>query len=113
MESQQPQPDSMTVRVTSDTHSEVVTQVRTGSVSDCDHNKCFVVSPSDNEKKEETQRQAWFENAIKKKLKIPNSYVQVAPLIIRWDSGIDEYSKGHDHEVSDRSAVRLLFNFIY
>lgn len=59
-----------------------------------------VVSPGDEEKKEETQRQAWFENAVKKQLNIPNSYVQVAPLIIRWDPKIDEHSDGHTEEVS-------------
>jgi hypothetical protein len=61
----------------------------------------IVKAPQQNDKyEEETQRQACFENAIKKELKIPNSYVQVAPLIIRWDPEIDDHYAGHTAEVS-------------
>lgn len=70
------------------------------------HGETCGVAPDDDEKKEETQRQAWFENAIKKELNIPNSYLQIAPLIIRWDPAIDEYADGHTKEVSC-SSLRL------
>lgn len=99
MTTQQPQPDKMTLRVIADTHSEVTAQLEPGSAPELSQNKRFIVSASDSDKKEETQKQAWFENAIKKKLKIPNSYVQVAVLIIKWDPELDNYSKGHEKEV--------------
>ncbi|KAJ4370824.1 hypothetical protein N0V86_008517 [Didymella sp. IMI 355093] len=56
---QQPQLDGMTLRVTADTHSEVVAQIANGPAPKVGQNEPFVVSSSDNEKKQETQRQAW------------------------------------------------------
>ena len=49
--------------------------------------------------KEETERQAWFQNEANDRLDIPNGYLKVNVLIIRWHEDIDEF-EGHDKEVS-------------
>jgi hypothetical protein len=62
-----------------------------------------VVAPdSDNEREMGTQRQTWFENAVKRKLSIPSDYVDVSVLIVRWHPDMDDHRSGHDHEVSER-----------
>lgn len=51
------------------------------------------------ELKREPERQALFRNAANKALHLPNGYLKVAVLIIRWDETIDDF-KGHTKEVS-------------
>lgn len=97
MGTQQPHHDTVPFTATGEAHLGVLTGAEL-SPTLCRDESC-AISPTDEEKKEETQRQAWFENAVKKKLNIPNSYVQVAPLIIRWASEIDDHDKGHTIEV--------------
>lgn len=55
----------------------------------------------------ESQRQAWFENAVKKKLEVPNNYEQVAVLIMRWHPDVDDHGVKHDVEVSCETLVQL------
>jgi hypothetical protein len=50
-------------------------------------------------------RQALFQRKSNKALKLPNGYLKVAVLIIRWDKSIDDF-KGHTEEVSlNRSTI--------
>jgi hypothetical protein len=50
-------------------------------------------------------RQALFQRKSNKALKLPNGYLKVAVLIIRWDKSIDDF-KGHTEEVSlNRSMI--------
>lgn len=90
----------MTIMTTAEAQLQVVPQDQIGTTPESDQDESFTISSNDDERKLETQRQAWFENAIKKELKIPNSYVHVAPLIIRWDPEVDDYDPGHSEEVS-------------
>lgn len=99
---QQPHHDTVPFTATGEAHIGVLTGA--DLVPDLCRDDSCAVSPTDDEKKEETQRQAWFENAVKKKLNIPNSYIQVAPLIIRWSPEIDDYDDGHTSEVLPKSC---------
>lgn len=47
----------------------------------------------------ESVRQAWFQSEANDVLQVPNGYLKVTVLIIRWDESIDEF-KGHEQEVS-------------
>jgi hypothetical protein len=96
----QPQHDGVTLRATAEAHIDVQAPDAVVSAAPSSRPDLCVATPGDVEKKKEAQRQAWFENVAKKKLKIPNSYVQVAPLIIRWASDLDDYYDGHTDEVS-------------
>jgi hypothetical protein len=62
-----------------------------------------VCTPEDEaakkELKEETERQSWFQNEVNDRLDIPNGYLKVNVLIIRWHEDIDEFD-GHNEEVS-------------
>ena len=49
--------------------------------------------------KEESERQAWFQNAVNGAMDIPIGYLKVAVLIVRWHEDIDEYAEGHTTEV--------------
>ncbi|KAF1361107.1 hypothetical protein EJ07DRAFT_76492, partial [Lizonia empirigonia] len=51
----------------------------------------------------ESERQMYFENAIKETLNLPSGYVKVAVLVIRWedDDDSDGYKAGHDTEIAD------------
>ncbi|KZM21040.1 uncharacterized protein EKO05_0011167 [Ascochyta rabiei] len=111
MDTQQSQPDSLTIQTTTKAQFELTPQETAESAQGLTQGESFTVSSSDDERKQETQRQAWFENAIKKELKIPNSYVQVAPLIIRWDPEIDDYRDGHNKEIEDLNRVFARFGF--
>lgn len=53
------------------------------------------------ERKAESERQMYFENAMKETLNLPSGYVKVAVLVIRWedDDDSDGYKAGHDTEV--------------
>lgn len=51
------------------------------------------------ELKKESERQTWFQNEANDTLKIPNGYLKVSVLIIRWHEDIDEF-EGHNEEVS-------------
>lgn len=62
------------------------------------------VWPPEDEKekwelKKESDRQTWFQDEANDILDIPNGYLNVFVLIIRWHEDIDEF-KGHDDEVS-------------
>jgi hypothetical protein len=46
----------------------------------------------------EPTRQALFLNASNRALNLPNGYLKVEVLIIRWDESIDDF-KGHTEEV--------------
>jgi hypothetical protein len=59
-----------------------------------------VTTPDDEEKRKESERQACFEGAVKKKLNIPSGYSKVAVLLVRWHESVDEYAGGHAEEVS-------------
>lgn len=99
MAAPQLQPDSTALDVSVDAHLDVDVHVHNASDA-TSHDETHKPPQSDDEKKMEPQRQAWFENAIKDKLKIPNSYEEVSVLMIRWNPEIDEYRDGHDREVS-------------
>ncbi|KAF2684475.1 hypothetical protein K458DRAFT_302466 [Lentithecium fluviatile CBS 122367] len=60
-----------------------------------------VLQPGDER---ESERQAWFQNVSNDILKIPNGYLKVAVLIIRWDREIDEF-KGHDEEIARLESI--------
>ncbi|KAF3037639.1 hypothetical protein E8E12_005056 [Didymella heteroderae] len=109
MGTQQPHHETVPFTATGEAHLGVLTGADL-SRNLCDDESC-AVSPTDDEKKEETQRQAWFENAVKKKLNIPNSYIQVAPLIIRWSPEIDDYDDGHTSEIAQLKTVFGRFGF--
>lgn len=64
-----------------------------------------VLQPGD---KREAERQAWFQNKSNNILEIPNGYLKVAVLIIRWHDEIDEF-KGHDEEVNSAHLSSYLF----
>lgn len=105
MATQQPQPDVPSVEVSVETHGEV--NVDLHHVSDSSsHKESDNPSTIDDGKKMESQRKAWFENAIKDKLKIPNSYEEVSVLIVRWHPDIDDYRTGHDNEVNIHTRFR-------
>jgi hypothetical protein len=62
------------------------------------------VWPPEDEKEErelkrESRRQTWFQDEANNILDIPNGYLNVFVLIIRWHEDIDEF-KGHADEVS-------------
>ena len=59
-----------------------------------------VITPDDKEQLKESERQAWFQNAVNEKLKIPNGYFNVAVLVIRWAEDIDGFREGHNKEAS-------------
>jgi hypothetical protein len=59
-----------------------------------------VTTPDDKEKRKDSERQACFEAAVKRKLNIPSGYSKVAVLLVRWHESIDEYAAGHTEEVS-------------
>lgn len=105
METPQPQPGGMTIKTIAKAQVQVVSQDQMDTAPEPGQDESFTISSNDDERKLETQRQAWFENAIKKELKIPNSYVHVAPLIIRWDPVVDDYNAGHSEEVGRASCV--------
>lgn len=100
MEESSPQPTGVTVETTAQAQVQILPQDEVDFAADPDHKESSTISSGDDAKKQETKRQAWFENVIKKELKIPNSYVHVAPLIIRWASEVDDYDPGHTDEVN-------------
>lgn len=51
------------------------------------------------ELKKESERQTWFQKKANTVLDIPNGYLKVSVLIVRWHEKIDEFKKGHDDEV--------------
>jgi len=61
-----------------------------------------VLRPGDNAAKEdlkrETERQAIFQKVSNEILKIPNGYLKVEVLIIRWHEALDDF-KEHTPEV--------------
>ncbi|PSN69311.1 hypothetical protein BS50DRAFT_572468 [Corynespora cassiicola Philippines] len=59
----------------------------------------YVSSPEIPKKKMESESQLWFQNAVNDKLKIPNSYMKVAVLVLRWNNDIDDHAEGHDKEL--------------
>lgn len=101
MAAQQRQPEASSVDISVEKHGDVDVVIH--NAPDETHEQLAI----DNvERKMETQRQAWFENAIKEKLKIPNSYAEVSVLMVRWHIDLDEYSVGHSEEVSDYDHIR-------
>jgi len=56
--------------------------------------------------KRESEWQASFQHEANNVLKVPNGYMKVALLIIRWDKKIDEFD-GHDEEVSPNIGRKL------
>src|SRR4051794_3993544 len=62
-----------------------------------------VLRPCDKLAKEElnreTERQAIFQKVSNEILKIPNGYLKVEVLIIRWDEALDDF-KEHSREVT-------------
>lgn len=100
MAAQERQPEASSVDISVERRGDVDVVVH--NVTDMSsHEDIYEQSSVEKEeRKMETQRQAWFENAIKDKLKIPNSYAEVSVLIVRWHPDLDEYNNGHSDEVS-------------
>lgn len=57
---------------------------------------------------EEVQMQVCFQNAISKEMDIPDGYLKVAVLMLRWDRSLDQFPE-HDREVRD-SLLEARFN---
>ena len=57
---------------------------------------------------EEVQMQVFFQNAISKEMNIPDGYLKVAVLMLRWDRSLDQFPE-HDREVRD-SLLEARFN---
>lgn len=55
-------------------------------------------TPEEKTVKKETERQDWFQTEANDKLNIPNGYLEVNVLIIRWHEELDEF-EGHNDEV--------------
>ncbi|OAL47996.1 hypothetical protein IQ07DRAFT_646192 [Pyrenochaeta sp. DS3sAY3a] len=77
-----------------------------------------VTPPEDFEKKEEeireSERQAWFQNAVNEKLDNPTGYLQVAVLVVRWHQDLDKSWEGHDAEIEQlKHLFRDKFNYEY
>lgn len=49
---------------------------------------------------EDAQRRLWFSSVVEKKMKIPNGYVKVTFVVIRWDEALDDFGGPHTIEVS-------------
>lgn len=49
---------------------------------------------------EEVEMQVCFQNAISKEMNIPDGYLKVAVLMLRWDRSLDQFPE-HDREVRD------------
>ncbi|KAF2795883.1 hypothetical protein K505DRAFT_301288 [Melanomma pulvis-pyrius CBS 109.77] len=63
------------------------------------------------ELKKESERQTWFQNEANDTLKIPNGYLKVSVLIIRWHEDIDEF-EGHNEEIARLETLfRTRFNY--
>ncbi|KAF2260730.1 hypothetical protein CC78DRAFT_584513 [Lojkania enalia] len=72
-----------------------------------------VIGPTDAEKKKESERQAWFQNAADEVLNIPTTYLSVAVLIVRWHEDVDDMRNGHDDEIRKLTNLfRGRFNYI-
>lgn len=98
MTAKQFQSDHPAVDISVEKHGDVEVDVHV--LPDASYHEESIKSSSiDDENKMDTQRQAWFENAIKDKLKIPNSYAEVSVLMVRWHPDFDEYRDGHNREV--------------
>ncbi|OCL11251.1 hypothetical protein AOQ84DRAFT_386966 [Glonium stellatum] len=54
--------------------------------------------------KREAQMQLCFQNAISKEMNIPDGYLKVAVLMIRWDRNIDEFAE-HGQEIAQLQRV--------
>lgn len=85
------------------------TPARPTLVIDSEPSEPFVIKDSDTEKKRESERRAWFQNAANEKLHIPTGYHKVAVLIVRWCEDLDEFRTGHDEEV----CIMVIFEMIY
>ena len=57
---------------------------------------------------EEVQMQVCFQNAISEEMNIPDGYLKVAVLMLRWDRSLDQFQE-HDREVRD-SLLEARFN---
>ena len=65
------------------------------------------VENDQEESQREPVRQAVFQRRSNQALKLPNGYLKVAVLIIRWDESIDDF-KGHTEEVSRAANAESL-----
>lgn len=59
------------------------------------------------ESQREPERQAVFQRRSNQALKLPNGYLKVAVLIMRWDESVDDF-KGHTGEVSRATNAESL-----
>ena len=57
---------------------------------------------------EEVEMQVCFQNAISKEMNIPDGYLKVAVLMLRWDRSLDQFPE-HDREVRD-SLLEARYN---
>jgi hypothetical protein len=62
----------------------------------------------ERELKRESERQTWFQDESNNILDIPNGYLNVFVLLIRWHEDIDEF-KGHGDEVSPTDLTWLTY----
>lgn len=63
---------------------------------------------SEEAQTEEVQMQVCFQNAISKEMNIPDGYLKVAVLMLRWDRSLDQFQE-HDREVRG-SLLETRFN---
>lgn len=60
-------------------------------------------SKPDEEAQNEADRQL-FQSEVNKKMDVPNGYLNVGVLMLRWQKGLDEFPK-HDQEIGDLKEV--------
>ncbi|CAO2652883.1 Nn.00g022940.m01.CDS01 [Neocucurbitaria sp. VM-36] len=103
MATQQPQIDEQTVAPSVDTRHASLASSLVAPKSDMIASEACVITPDDIEKKpekiRESERQAWFQNAVNERLNNPTGYQKVAVLVVRWHDEIDGFSKGHNEEI--------------
>lgn len=108
METQQPQSDGQSLLSTGEAQDVSHSDSSAGPISDMLPSEACVIKPNDEEKKRESERQAWFQNAVNERLNIPTGYLKVAVLVVRWHDEIDQFRKGHDEEASDGTPLSRL-----
>lgn len=116
MATQQPHVDEQNVGLKTDLHNAPASNGPSGSNTDMARRITCVITPEDIQKKaeriRESERQAWFQNAVNEKLDYPTGYLQVAVLVVRWHQDIDGFPTGHNAEVSIHHRSRTLFHAV-
>jgi hypothetical protein len=81
-----------------------IDQCATEEKLEAEENRGWFDKPVNNE----ADTQAYFDNAVKEAMNIPNGYERVAVLVVRWDESLDDpmFRAGHDEEVRSNSASK-------